>query len=124
MRLALQVTIGGEPFEVRELTTGEIRSLIAAPRDDVGTLLIEGVSLAEIAASLARPVDALDALTPSVLERLAGHVREVNPGFFAMKARVDEAVRRLQGAPVPGQPAAMPNSPSATASNSSATLPA
>lgn len=96
-------TSNGLEYRVRELTTAEIRKLISfdssAPFDTVSNLLFDDVSFDDIVAATSIEKDKLDELLPSELREIADKVKEANPHFFAMRARVKAAVQKLAPPP-------------------------
>lgn len=82
-----------------EMTVGEIREWQAAAPTDiediVGDFLCDDASISELARMTDWEVGDFDRLTQSQLTEVVALCREVNPHFFAMRARLEKAYRRV-----------------------------
>ncbi len=81
--------IGAQDFTVKEMDVAGIRALIQVkPADVVDQLLLEDVSLTELAAMYGVEPAAFDGLTGTDLEQLRAAATEVNAHFFGLLGRV------------------------------------
>ncbi len=99
MRREKQVEIAGQPVTVRELTVGEVRAWLADAEgqmqrdadgqpDIVGLLLLEDCTFGDLMQMSTITRERMDGATESDLLRLAACCKELNPGFFGMRARL------------------------------------
>ena len=99
MRVIREIEVGGKPVQVRELTVGEIRAWLkdvsAAGGDLVDAALFDDFGIPDITRMTDLGADAVDALTPADIRRVADVAREVNADFFAMRGRLAEIGRRV-----------------------------
>ncbi|MGQ7957686.1 hypothetical protein ACUTAF_08215 [Pseudomonas sp. SP16.1] len=82
--------IDGKDFIVKELTVAQLRSLIGS-RTEYEVLrceLYEDVYLHELPAFVDAELEDLEQLRPSQLDVLIAKVKEMNPRFFQMLARL------------------------------------
>lgn len=120
------VTVGSRAVKVRELTVAEVRAwlqraeehadeALAEPFDLVGELLLDGLTLAEVALMTDLEVEAMELLTPSALQELVDKCREVNPHFFGLRERLLRVAAAGPGVPSRGStPGSADSSDSAT----------
>lgn len=99
MRVAREVEIADRKVVVVELTVGEIRAWLASAQADGGdivdALLFEEFDPDALVRMTNLSAADIDAMTPSELTELAGHCREVNRDFFAMRQRMVKAQQTL-----------------------------
>lgn len=94
MRITREIELGGETVTVKELTVGEIRQWLAGLRarpesaDLVDVALLADIHLDDLLLASDLDKDGLDRLTQSELRELLATVREVNPDFFGLRARL------------------------------------
>lgn len=100
MSLTTTVPVGSHTVEVRELTVEEIRAWFARMRDGapvpdvVDALMFRDVSLADILATTSLTAEAFGGLTPSEIRTVIEKIKEVNPDFFELRARLEEIASR------------------------------
>ncbi|ANJ73550.1 hypothetical protein K6V72_24200 [Ralstonia insidiosa] len=100
MSLTTTVPIGTHTVLVRELTVEEIRAWFARIRDPqqqldvVDALMFRDVSVADILASTDLTAEAFGSLAPSEIRTLIEKIKEVNPDFFELRARLAEIGNR------------------------------
>ena len=99
MRREKQLELLGQPVTVRELTVGEVRAWLADAEgqvqrdadgmpDIVGMWLLEDCTFGDLMQMSSASRDLLDSATESDLLRLVACCRELNPGFFGLRARL------------------------------------
>ncbi|RMC99560.1 hypothetical protein EAY64_07240 [Aquitalea palustris] len=105
MRIEKPIPIGDHTITIRELTVADIRALLVASiqqHGDVGLIpdqadlimnatLLPDLRLDELRAMAPMAQDMLDSLADSELQTLRDQCRELNPLFFGMKARLEQA---------------------------------
>jgi len=105
MRIEKPTPIGDHTITIRELTVADIRALLVASiqqHGDVGLIpdqadlimnatLLPDLRLDELRAMAPMEQDMLDSLADSELQTLRDLCRELNPLFFGMKARLEQA---------------------------------
>ncbi|MBA4707774.1 hypothetical protein [Aquitalea aquatica] len=105
MRIEKTIPIGDHTITIRELTVADIRALLVESMQqhgDVGlipdqadlvlnAMLLPDVRLEELRAMAPMEPDVLDSLADSDLQTLRDKCRELNPLFFGMKARLEQA---------------------------------
>ncbi|WP_316856198.1 hypothetical protein [Ralstonia mannitolilytica] len=100
MSLTTTFPVGSHTVQVRELTVQEVRAWFARMRDGsqvpdvVDALMFRDVSVADILATTDLTAEAFAALTPSEVRALIEKIKEVNPDFFELRARLEEIGRR------------------------------
>lgn len=98
MRVIREIDLDGRAVQVRELTVGEIRRWLASkvgPGDVVDSLLFEEVALSDLSFLSDLDAAAVDALTPSEIDKVVSVAREINAVFFAMRERTVALGRRI-----------------------------
>lgn len=125
MQTQITVPVGDRNVAVNELTVGQIRAYLRgeelAPVADIAVdhvdLLVEvnGVPLRHLyAMSDLRPAD-IDACAPSQMAQLVAAVKEANPSFFAVEARLRAAqAMSIAQAEAGGKSASSSSDPSAS----------
>jgi len=87
-----EVTVGGKKAVIRELTVSEIRAWLAAKSgpviDVVDAFLFEDLALSDIPMMSDISADEIDNLAPSQIDDVIAKIKEVNPRFFEMQARI------------------------------------
>lgn len=105
MRIEKPIPIGNHTITIRELTVADIRALLVASiqqHGDVGLIpdqadlvlnatLLPDLRLDELRAMAPMEPELLDSLADSELHALREKCRELNPLFFGMKARLEQA---------------------------------
>lgn len=94
-----------QSVEVRELTVGEIRRWLAeieaeaeSEVDLVGEFLRPDLSLMDLARLTDLTVEDMDDLPQSALGKITDMAKQLNPDFFGMRARLNEAGQRMVSA--------------------------
>ena len=90
-RVVVEITVGEQLVQVRELTVAEIRAWLAgkaALGDLVDSALFEDFSVTDLAVLTNLPAAEIDNLTPRQIKSVMAKAQEVNPDFFAMRARM------------------------------------
>lgn len=92
--------IGDKEVVVRELSVREVRQMskeaATGMRDDpLAGWLIEDAPFSLLAAMTTVTVEEMEDWRPSEIRKLAECCREVNPDFFGMSARLNDAVRAM-----------------------------
>ncbi len=96
MRITKQITVADRAVTIRELTVADIRvwlkslETVTAEFDLVGSELIDGTDLADLAIMTDLTAADLDASTPSELRQVFDACREVNADFFALRGRLEQ----------------------------------
>ncbi|WP_104565849.1 hypothetical protein [Ralstonia mannitolilytica] len=96
MSLTTTFPVGSHTVQVRELTVQEIRAWFARMRDGsqvpdvVDALMFRDVSVADILATTDLTAEAFATLAPSEIRALIEKIKEVNPDFFELRARLEE----------------------------------
>lgn len=103
MRLTREIQHGDRRITVKELTLAEIRAWLADAEhghdpDVVGDLLFDDCRVSELEKFSDADPAALEAMTQSELGELVAATRELNPHFFALRARLHSLARRLDAA--------------------------
>lgn len=114
MRREKTITVGEQPIAVRELTVGELRAWLAdvdgqiqrdadGTPDVVGLWLLDDCSFGDLMRMSSVTREQMDAMTETDLRALVAACRELNPGFFGMRARLmaigQQAMTTQQPAP-------------------------
>lgn len=98
MRVIREIDLGGKPVQVKELTVGDIRRWLASketPDGLVDSLLFEEVSLSDLEFLTDLDAAAVDALTPTEIEKILALAKEVNQAFFVMRERTVALGQRI-----------------------------
>lgn len=102
MSLTKTISVGGLDVTARELTVTEIRAWYAKLTDPqeavdvVDVLLFRDLSVADICTMSDLTPEALASLAPSDIDKVIAAIKEVNPRFFEMRARLAELGRQAQ----------------------------
>ncbi|MCU7845293.1 MAG: hypothetical protein KZQ93_15800 [Candidatus Thiodiazotropha sp. (ex Monitilora ramsayi)] len=104
-RVEKRVTIGDKEVTVIEMTVAEVRVWFkgfegAAKVDDadlLGNYLFEDFTLKDMARMTDMDESQLELFTPSQLQHLREVCEEVNPHFFAMRARLLKTLDQVLG---------------------------
>lgn len=95
--------------EVRELTVGEIRRWLAEleseaseEADIVGEFLRSDLSLRDLARLTDLTVEDMDDLPQSAIGKIADTARKLNPDFFGLRDRLNQAGQRMAAAGASG----------------------
>lgn len=92
MRMIQEVEIAGRKIQVKEMTVGEVRALLAETEaadstDTVGWLLFDDTSLHHLSAMTDLSQSDMNDFTPTQLRELADACKKANPHFFEMMER-------------------------------------
>lgn len=110
MRIEKPTPIGDHVITIRELTVADIRAMLVESIQQYGdvvlipeqadlvlnTMLLPDVRLDELRVMAPMTQDVLDSLSDSELQTLRAQCRELNPLFFGMKARLEQAKDRAE----------------------------
>jgi hypothetical protein len=110
MRIEKPTPIGDHTITIRELTVADIRALLVESMQqhgDVGLIpeqadlvlnatLLPDLRLDELRAMAPMGPDVLNSLADSELQTLRDKCRELNPLFFGMKARLEQAQAKAE----------------------------
>jgi hypothetical protein len=105
MRIEKTIPIGDHTITIRELTIADIRAMLVESIQQYGdvvlipeqadlvlnTMLLPDVRLDELRVMAPMTQDVLDSLADSELQELRAQCRELNPLFFGMAARLEQA---------------------------------
>lgn len=86
------IELDGKSYIAKELTVAELRGLIGtrAEYEVLRCELFEDVYLHELPAFVDASLEVLEQLRPSQLDKLIAKVKEMNPRFFQMLARLKQ----------------------------------
>lgn len=84
------VQVGRFEFSVKELTVGEIRSLISNVRhlSAVDVFLIDGISLSDLERITSLTSNDLNAMTPTEVRQVWDLCKKQNEDFFSLRRRL------------------------------------
>lgn len=100
MRLTREVQIGDRRISVKELTVAEVRRWLQEAEgelrsDIVDLFLFSDVTVPDLVRLSDLNREAMEQMTPSELQQVIDVAKELNPDFFALRARLAAAAARL-----------------------------
>lgn len=99
MAFETSIKIGDREVTVFELTVRQVRDMAKAQTlngdDPLGSWLIEDAPLGVLAAMCDQSEEDFEDWRPSEIKQLAERCKEVNPDFFDMNRRLNEALQQL-----------------------------
>ncbi|WP_059284540.1 hypothetical protein [Aquitalea magnusonii] len=91
------VNLHGSEIVFKELNVSDVRNLLSIkPVDYIDALILEDITLSELAFMAGMLVDDLLHATSSDLDMLCIAAKEVNPLFFGIRDRLGKLVERVQ----------------------------
>jgi hypothetical protein len=88
-----EIVVDERCVTVRELTVGDVRNWLKdtgadTPGDTVGVLMLEEISLADLARMTSLSVEDMNSWRPSQLREVVAVAREMNADFFGLRGRL------------------------------------